>query len=79
MLPTSSLSRRSHCKLDSFALSLFSLPLIRFSPFAAEAKKIVSLEPPVYWDDEGERRTVADYSFITTGTVIHLVLGLRGD
>lgn len=48
-------------------------------PPTSEDKKIVSLEPPVYWDDEGERRTVADYSFITTGTVIHLVLGLRGD
>lgn len=48
-------------------------------PSNSEDKKIVSLEPRVYWDDEGERRTVADYGFITTGTVIHLILGLRGD
>jgi hypothetical protein len=69
-----------HCRSDLIPFSLFLCPSpIRFSLFAAEDKKIVSLEPPVYWDDEGERRTVADYSFITTGTVIHLVLGLRGD
>jgi hypothetical protein len=39
---------------------------------------MLSLEEPLFWDNEGERKTLADYNIQDCSTV-HLILSLRGD
>jgi hypothetical protein len=39
---------------------------------------MLSLEEPLFWDNEGERMTLGDYN-IQHETTVHLILSLRGD